>query len=232
MQTLKKITLAVAACALSSLALADVNDNPPTPTYEHFGTAVAPNGFGGTGISMDAVATANFANGAGTLYLSATPRYDPPLLTNNGAGVFGATAGTSHHLPDFGFDNLALWNFDWDVKRVEGYTYILSIDTNSAAGTLFSAYSQFELGADAVFFDSSNLGFFSAGFNPNVGGEYGFALQAFSTNTAGALVLEATTSILVNVAGPDGTVPEPASIALVGLALGAAGFASRRRKAA
>ncbi|HEY4082755.1 MAG TPA: PEP-CTERM sorting domain-containing protein [Burkholderiaceae bacterium] len=224
MKSFSRIAIAAAALTVASLSQAAAL----VPSFDNFGANAPSNDFASPGmsISTDNVAMTSYDGGNGALFLSATPRYSSPALTNDGKGTFHAATGGNGEGNTFGRTNLAQWNFDFEINRGEtDYTYKLFVDLDAGLGTDLSQYAVFTMDPSAS--DSSNLGFFSTLFNPNADGEYGFMLAAF--DDAGLQV--ADVSILVDVGNPTSNVPEPAGLALVGIALAGAGFASRRRKA-
>ena len=144
-----------------------------TPTGTTFGTLSAAT-FGGSGIPNDAVQITTIGNL--TLGLTATPRYNNPAVTNNGAGTFTAAAGgdTLHGLPAY-----AQWNFDFYVSGLGiGQSFKLVYDNDAAVGN--DVATSFTSSVDGQNSWNLGMGFLNGGiFNPNASGEYGFALVAY-----------------------------------------------------
>jgi hypothetical protein len=188
-----------------------------TPTYETFGALPAAT-FGGSGIPNHSVAITTVGNV--TLGLSAAQRFSNPVVTNDGAGTFFAAVGddSANGQPTYG-----RWNFNFYIAGLTptaGQLVTLWYDGNPASG---NNYTQ-TIPIPGDFQNSWNLGmaFLGAGFNPNVAGEYDFAL--ILTNASGAE--EGRSAIRVNVGS---SVPDGGASALF-LALSLAGIAAFRRR--
>ena len=159
-----RIVALLALAALTAPAYAIVI----TPTYTTFGTL--PVSFGGSGIPNTSVAITTV--GGATLGLSAAQRFSNPTVTDNGAGTFFAGVGNDAANGQPGY---AQWNFNFHVSGLTtGQSVSLYYDLNPGAGTNVTTF--IPLVAD--FQNSWNLGmgFLGGGFNPNVAGEYDFAL--------------------------------------------------------
>ena len=238
----KFFTGAMALAVVSIFSPSAASAAPIIPTYTSFGTLTGAT-FGGSGIPNDAVAIGQ--GGGVTIGLTAHQRYDNATVTNDGAGTFFAAAGSDMNTVNPN-PVYATWNF--------GFYFA---DTNPTAGNLFNIYWDFDpaVGNDESTHgallgwtlpanphqDSQNLGmahlaFFAnqlpqpGAFDPNQQGLYTFKAQAFSANRA----LLTETAIAVCVGDPancgDPSVPEPVTVAMLGLGLIGAGIARRRQR--
>jgi len=172
--------------------------------------------------------------------LAATPRFNSPALTNDGAGTYFAMTGQSDPLAN---PARSLWNFSFDIQAEQGvnlsdYTFQLLYDMdpavgNGSRGVLLDPAIQF-----FGYQDSQNLGFGFLGtnspgaitapaftaFDPNANGTYNFTLEQY---LGGQLLSSIDMTVVVGDGGAD-VVPEPASMTM--LATGLVGMAAARRR--
>ncbi len=195
------------------------------------------NAFGGDGIPTDRAMVNSCVSGL-TLGLKAHTRGNGnPAVTDNGLGTYFASAGPDVSSSPPAVAGYATWNFGFYVGGANAgqYTYRLRYDFDGASGNTGN------LGLvawnNAPFANSWNLGmsflsnpFFvtttpsGPAFNPNAGGEYAFALEAYSGQT-----LVASTAMTVSTVS---TVPEPSTYVLMASGLLGLFVAHRRRRTA
>jgi hypothetical protein len=166
----KKILLTVSSIGL--LAMSSVaSAGPVAPEYTEFGLFERAT-FGGDGIPNDPVAYSDFILDNGdvlTLGLSATNRFQNPVLGNDGAGTFFAEGGMNNGIPGEPGPE-STWNFSFfaEIRDTDGNAITMP-DPNST----FSALGlKLYYDLDAAFgTDKSDLGTIDIGvFDALTGG--------------------------------------------------------------
>ncbi|MEW6762261.1 MAG: PEP-CTERM sorting domain-containing protein [Pseudomonadota bacterium] len=238
---MKYVSGLIATAALLACTSASAGVLPVTTFGELKGAT-----FGGSGIPNHGVVITTLGNL--TLGLTATQRYFGDNLLNNGKDTFYADPGVRQvkDKPDG-----TTWNFSYFIQDKDqtalsnsNYTFSLLFDFDAGANTAES-----KLGiVDPTFFSTSgntaqnsqNLMFpflsipvFGttppAGvFDATANGQYSFALVAYD-KSSNAEVARAAMFVQV---GPEASdVPEPASVALLGLGMSGLALARRRKQA-
>lgn len=219
---------------LLSLVSCTVLATPVTPTYGTFANLPGAT-FGGSGIPTNPTAITTVGNL--TLGLAATQRYVGPNLLHDGAGTYFANPGSTPGSPP-----IATWNFSFYINdsqnalNANGRTYQLLYDFDTGANTdddelgiidfAFATSGSTIQGSENLSFSylSATSLFITppdwASFDPLANGQYSFALIAYE---GGREIARSAINVQV------GDVPEPATMALVGLSLfGMAGMRKLR----
>jgi len=208
--------------ALAALAATSISAQAGLTSYAPWDAAYTANGLGGVQFNVQ-------TNGGATVALGAHAYRNGATLANNGTDTFYAQSGVYGAGPDPSYAN---WSFDfaWNLgTNCSGCTVHLLVDKDPTAAAFFVDLFTLNAGFAPLITasqiqESWNMEMvFMTGlvydFNPYAPSSTGFALQVLDGNNA----LVVGSDITVNV-------PEPESLALVGLALAGLAITRRRRK--
>lgn len=229
MSKITKVFAATAATALSLLVM--------PLAQASYGSIAAPGVYYGTGNFNDNFTISN----AGGIELALRAKMFGGASYDGSSGIYDVPAGLAPGRPIN--RPRAAWNYDFSIntagseRNLSDFAFRLGVDHDPSAATNFSYVNPLTQFPDNATFgtigaqNSENVIFANTPggpFNPFAPGLYSFRLQAFSLDDRAFSNPLSQVDTIIRVAGA--TVPEPTTIALLGLGL--LGFAVSRRKSA